>query len=154
MKKFKVLSLVLMLLVGVTCFAACKWEMTYTYEILNDAMAPVLETGDKITVKKADEYNVGDIIVYTEEDVIYISRIIGSIEDEGVTYFMCKADNNPNLDGSAADGLWEDDAEYLQNLIEDNQYTKQDVADDYPYMVFVTADEIKGSMIEIVKKGN
>ena len=154
MKKLKILSLVLMLLVGITCFSACKWEKTYTYEILNDAMAPALETGDRLTVKKADQYNVGDIIVFIEEESIYITRIIGSIQDEGVTYFMCKADSNPNLDGTAADGLWEDDAEYLQDLIDDYQYTKQDVESAYPYMIFITADEIQGSMIEIVKKGN
>lgn len=154
MRKFKILSLVLILMVGVVCFSACKFEYykTYTLEILTDNMAPTLEVGDKVKVRSNDTYKSGDIIAYSENNLMYISRIVFVLEEDNKKYYICHSDNNVNLDGTAADGEWEDDAAYLQDLV-DNGATKQDVIDDCGTMVaFVTFGQIQGVCIEIIKK--
>ena len=153
MKKLKILSIALILLVGVMCFSACNFGggRTISFEIMSDNMAPALENGDKVKIKEKDEYVVGDIILYTEEDLKYLCRVLVVFAEEGQTYYICRGDNNQNLDGTSSNGQWEDDAEYIQDVLGD-YITKQKLEDRFgPAVIVITTDQIEGYVYDVIK---
>lgn len=153
MKKLKVLAIVLMLMVGVICFSACKPK---GYEILTNSMAPVLEMGDRVVIEAKDEYNVGDIVRFSIDgvDMKIVHRIIFILEDNNVTYYICKADNTQNLDGTDSNGLWVDDYDYIKALVDGGATTMNDiiVATDSGNLSFVEFDQIQGAVYDIIRK--
>ena len=154
MKKLKILSLVLMLMVGVTLFSACSFfgGKTLSFQIMSDSMAPALEVGDKVKIKEKDEYVVGDIIAYTAEERLFlVGRVLFKFEEEGVTYFICRGDNNQNLDHTDSNGQWEDDAEIIRNTFGSN-VTKQEITNEFgPAVIIVSLDQIEGYVYDVVK---
>ena len=153
MKKLKVLALVLMLMVGITCFSACNFGggRTMSFQIMSDSMAPALEAGDFVKIKEKDDYVVGDIIAYTEDELLYVARVLYTFEENGKTYFVCRGDNNQNLDYTPSNGQWEDDAEILRNTL-GNTTTKQEILDEFSVAVFIISlDQINGYVYDVIE---
>ena len=62
---------------------------------MSNSMSPVIEKGNKIIIKKQNEYEIGDIITYINNDGNLIThRIIKKYEDG----FITKGDNNNTED--------------------------------------------------------
>ena len=154
MKKFKILSVVLMLVLGVMCFSACKFnfDRTPTYKILSNSMAPALLIGDKVEVKEKDNYILGDIIAFNFNEHTVIHRIIYIIQEDGVTYYICKGDSVQNLDGSDSDGEWIDDKETVYSFISFDDATIEELKNQYgPLIQVITEDQILGVAEKIEK---
>ena len=59
--------------------------------VMSNSMNPTIKKGDKIIIKKQNEYEIGDIITYMNNDENLIThRIIEKYED----VFITKGDNN------------------------------------------------------------
>ena len=64
-------------------------------KVMSNSMSPVIEKGNKIIIKKQNEYEIGDIITYINNDGNLIThRIIKKYEDG----FITKGDNNNTED--------------------------------------------------------
>lgn len=64
-------------------------------KVMSNSMSPVIEKGNKIIIKKQNEYEIGDIITYINNDGNLIThRIIEKYEDG----FITKGDNNNTED--------------------------------------------------------
>ena len=155
MKKLKVLSFIIILLVCVFCFSACEFGFNgnRVLEVKGNSMAPTMNIGDKIVVKKLEEYKNGDIILFTyNQNITVCHRIIFTLIENEEVYYICKGDNIQNLDGTDADGKWRDDARYIENLVY-NGANHLDIADDCGTSVqLVTKDQIQGKVVNIIKK--
>ena len=88
------------------------------YEVLSDSQAPIYYRGDMVVVKAQDKYEVGDIIKFklsTGTDVTH--RLIGILEENGVTYYIAHGDNVENVDGTVnTNSDYKDDVAYIQEL--------------------------------------
>lgn len=159
MKKFKALMIAFALVVSVFCFTACKDHNQKTNdnriisEVLSDSMYPALSSGDKIVIEPQATYNKGDIVVYVlNENMTIAHRIIGIFEEEGVAYYICHGDNVQNIDGTTSNADWIDDAEYVQELINNNE-TKAEMEERFGYIAhIITFDQIKGAVVDIIRK--
>lgn len=65
------------------------------------SMLPVIREGDFVLVKKAHNYQIGDIISYKTGDLIVTHRIIGSDD----AFYQTKGDNNTFIDGERVSKL-------------------------------------------------
>ena len=67
----------------------------YTFfEIVSGSMSPTIEKGDMIIVKIDNDYKVGDIVSFKEEDSIITHRIV----EKGDNYYVTKGDANNTVD--------------------------------------------------------
>lgn len=148
MKKLKVLSLALILMLGVVFFSGCEIKMfgIRIFEVETSSMAPAIENGDNVMIKGKETYKIGDIIAFTMINNVVCHRIIYTIEENDITYYICKGDATDNLDGSPADGKWLDDSNYLRNLINEGA-TKQDIT--YLNVQVITKAQIQGKVVKI-----
>lgn len=58
--------------------------------VMSGSMEPVLSTGDFVVVKTRDSYDVGDVIMFHEEEILVTHRIVG--QEDGK--FITKGDAN------------------------------------------------------------
>ena len=58
-------------------------------EVLSDSMAPTYKTGDILVVVRDDEYEIGDVVAFQDNNMVVAHRIIG--ENENGT-FITKGD--------------------------------------------------------------
>ena len=155
MKKLKIFSLVLVLMLGVVCFSGCSLfnrEKVSTYEALSDSMAPAIVCGDKVKIKEKSIYEVGDIVLFTHNGLPIIHRIIFKFVEDNEVYFVCKGDGVQNLDYSVADGEWADDALIIENFIDDGA-TMVDIMLEYGAVVqILTESQIEGYVFDIIKQ--
>ena len=62
--------------------------------VLSGSMEPELSKGDLIIVKESGSYGAGDVVVYQENNILIVHRII-SVEEDQIT---TKGDANPVAD--------------------------------------------------------
>lgn len=154
MKRFKILSLVVLLMVGVVCFGGCDlFNRDNTFEVLSNSMYPTLKVGDKVVVEERDNYVVGDIVVFNTAVPTVVHRIIGITTEGETTYYICHGDNvqsaNPNSETLIA--AWQDDANYIQGLI-DNDKTIEQIRDEALNVQIITYNQIEGVVVRVIKK--
>ncbi len=158
MKKLKVLSLAILLMVGVMCFSACQFGGLKTYVIESDAMAPALKEGDIVTVKEASDYEAGDIIAFKYSHgltvihrLVYVYSELDESTESYDTYYICHGDNtqsvNPYSNTLIAD--WEDDNAYIQGLVDDGA-TLEDLIDSCYNVQIVEKDDIIGKVTNVL----
>ncbi len=113
------------------------------YEVLSDSQAPIFREHDLVVVKAQKEYKVGDIIKF--DTTIPVTHRIIAIYDKGSELmFICHGDAVPsaNPENGAKNAAWQDDAAYVQSLI--------DAGKDLTYIAENTQNEqiIKLSQVE------
>jgi len=108
--------------------------------------------GDIVTYKETNDYVAGDILslnVYYGTD---FKRLLGVIEEYGVTYYICRGDNwldavNPENPSQAS---WQEDAEYVQGLINEGK-TLNEIKSLTRNCQFVPEEEVLGEVIAVNK---
>ncbi len=58
------------------------------------SMMPTIKPGTRVAVAMAEEYAVGDVVVFLDKATLYIHRIIDRIEDRGEIIIITKGDNS------------------------------------------------------------
>lgn len=99
------------------------------YNVESDSQAPYYYRGDMVVVKAQKEYKVGDIIKFDEtpdDGLPTTHRLVYILIEEGTgkTYYICHGDANSDLDGSERDFKWEDDHEYVKQLVAEGYDTR------------------------------
>lgn len=71
-----------------------------SFVIVSESMEPTIMTGDAILVKKVkqEDLKVNDIISFQDKDFINTHRIIEIINNNGITKYKTKGDNNKRED--------------------------------------------------------
>lgn len=71
-----------------------------SFVIVSESMEPTIMTKDAIIVKevKEDELAIKDIISFQDEDIINTHRIVDISNENGVTEYTTKGDNNQGVD--------------------------------------------------------
>ena len=141
------LSICIMLvgvLIAVYCFGF------RLYEVLSPSQEPYFSKGDMVVVKAQDSYKPGDIIKFdqTPNKILPTShRLIAVVEYENKTYYLCHGDNVQNLDGSIANGKWEDDAAMIAADLEEGKNVYQ-IKQKYGNILQIpTAEQVEGKVI-------
>lgn len=102
---FKIFSMVLvsvligynLFIINAQVFLKEKLPMPLGYGtavVVSNSMYPYLEVNDLIIVKKTNDYEVGDVIVYDEGSVLVVHRLV-EIDDQ---VFVAKGDANNSND--------------------------------------------------------
>ncbi|BAO43704.1 S24 family peptidase [Thiolapillus brandeum] len=74
---------------------------TLHIRIKGHCMAPMLEDGQKVEVKRARSYRAGDILVFADNRGNLIAhRMLGSFRRAGERRYLTRADNSRNPDAS------------------------------------------------------
>ncbi len=106
-KKFFILKIVLVLLISfIIGIGVYSWNVQVMQgrvlpmpfgvgvaEVLSDSMSPTYNTGDILVVVRQDEYEVGDVVAFQDNNMVVAHRIIG--ENENGT-FITKGDFEEN----------------------------------------------------------
>ena len=120
------------------------------YEVLTGSEEPYLPVGCMVVVKAQDEYKVGDIIKFdlsSTKKYPTAHRLIAKLEENGTTYYICHGDNVQNVDGTySTNSDWKDDAQYVQNLI-DNKCTLSEISAQSKNIQTPTAAQVEGKVI-------
>ncbi len=118
------------------------------YEVLSYSQEPYFTKGDMVIVKPQKEYKVGDIIKFDETGYLPTThRLVGILEENGTTYYICHGDNNQNADGSPNTKCdWEDDAKFVQSLI-DSGKTIAEIEDLASNIQTPTASQVEGKVV-------
>ena len=122
------------------------------YEVLSDSQAPYFTKNDIVIVKPQKEYKVGDIIKFdvTAKKILPTThRLIAILEDNGKTYYICHGDNAQDVDGGY-DGIgqWEDDAAYIQAMIDEGKTINDILSIPYKNTIQIpTIDQIEGKVV-------
>jgi signal peptidase I len=68
------------------------------FAVVSESMLPTLKVNDLIVTSRSDNYQVGDIVVFTSpaNKSKFITHRIASISDNSI---QTKGDNNPSIDG-------------------------------------------------------
>ena len=83
------------------------WEppLYGAYVIVSGSMEPIIKIRDAIIIKRVEDSDikVGDVITYKSADpsfygIMITHRVIELVEEDGVTKYMTKGDNNPTRD--------------------------------------------------------
>lgn len=71
-----------------------------TFVIVSGSMEPTIMTQDAILVKEVpeNEIRINDIISFSQGDNIITHRVIGIVEEDGITKYRTKGDNNNTED--------------------------------------------------------
>ena len=117
------------------------------YEVLSDSQAPEFVKGDMVVVKPQEEYRIGDIIKF-DTKLSVTHRLIGIVEENGVTYYICHGDNVQSVNpvNGANTALWTEDAEFIKEL-QDEGYTLQEIRNRAQNIQVVKKSEIEGTVI-------
>lgn len=64
--------------------------------VASGSMQPLIQPGDRVTLKHADvdQVKFGDIIVFRQQEVLVVHRVIGRLRIDGRTFFLQKGDSN------------------------------------------------------------
>ena len=82
------------------CQSKIKKELTTS--VIGVSMNPILKEGDKLTVTKCDDYEIGDILVYLyKQDELLVHRLL---KKESNVYY-CKGDNCYRLEDVTYDRI-------------------------------------------------
>lgn len=84
-------------LINAQVFLHEKLPMPFGYGtavVVSNSMYPYLEINDLIIIEKTDDYEVGDVVVYDDGEVLVVHRIVSIDED----LFIAKGDNNDSND--------------------------------------------------------
>lgn len=65
---------------------------------LGSSMFPVLRTGDRIIVAPERDFNVGDLLVFKQDDQMVCHRFVKIFEKDGIKYFQTRGDSFFGLD--------------------------------------------------------
>ena len=70
------------------------------FVIVSGSMEPTIMTEDAILVKEVgqDKIKIGDIISFSQGKTIVTHRVIGIVEENGITKYRTKGDNNHTED--------------------------------------------------------
>ena len=68
------------------------------YLIMSGSMEPEISAKDAVVTKKQDEYHLGDVIAYEEDNVTVVHRIIEEKNEGSSKYFRTKGDANNTED--------------------------------------------------------
>lgn len=109
--------IVVLLLVGVILLAyfiditkrgkSAVWEppLYGAYVIVSGSMEPIIKVNDAIIIKRTDavDISVGDVVTYKSVDpmfpnIMITHRVIDIFEENGVTKYITKGDNNATRD--------------------------------------------------------
>lgn len=117
------------------------------YEVLSNSQAPYFVTGDMVVVKPQDEYKVGDILKF-DNGAPVTHRLIGMKTQNGVTYYICHGDNvkSANRENGLKIVSWEEDAEYVQSLINENK-TITAIGNTLQDVQIIESHQIEGKVI-------
>ena len=76
-------------------------------KILSGSMAPLIQTGDQILVKKITHSHIhlGDIITFWQGNILVTHRVIRKLTISGEVYFVEKGDGNANYSSIHAQGI-------------------------------------------------
>ena len=117
------------------------------YKVESGSEEPYIYIGDLVVVVPQDDYQVGDILEFKDTfdgKVISVThRLIAVLEDEnGKKHYLCHGDNvqaaNPNSEEYLAD--WQDDAKYINDLVEEKGKTYEDIINASPSIVLNIQD--------------
>ena len=116
------------------------------YEVLSNSQSPHFVKGDMVIVKPQQDYEVGDIIKFNIPGSLPTThRLLGIVEENGQTYYICHGDAVDNLDGSElTKSDWEDDAEFMKTLI--GNHTVKEIADGWNVQT-PTRNHVEGKVI-------
>lgn len=118
------------------------------YEVLSNSQMPYFGTGDMVVVKPQKEYKVGDIIKF-DTNIPVTHRLIATMEEGGVKYYICHGDNvqSANPSSSTYTVYWEEDAKYVQGLIDEGKTLNEIKSGLALNIQVVTLDKIGGEVI-------
>lgn len=119
------------------------------YEVLSWSQEPYFTKGDMVIVRPQNEYKVGDIIKFTENNELPTThRLVGIYTDSNgkITHYICHGDNNQNADGSLNDRDWKDDAEFIQSLLDQN-YTISQIDNIADHIQIPTPNQVEGKVL-------
>ena len=121
------------------------------YDVESNSQAPYYVEGDMVIVKAQDEYKVGDIIKFDESSTKTFPtthRLIAILKDsKGETRYICHGDNVQNLDRSDADGKWEDDAEFIQALVDEGKSFNEILTAHNQLIQAPTLSQVEGKVV-------
>ena len=63
-------------------------------------MKPEINVGDLVIIQKcnSNSIEVGDIVEYQRKDFSVIHRVVDKYQEDGITFFTTRGDNNSNED--------------------------------------------------------
>ena len=93
--KQKVITLLLLAPVLIYFWPSQLYGNTSYIMLLGDSMVPTIESGTLVIVQPDEQYHIGDLIAFVNEDGINLVHRIVEVTDEG---FVTKGDNNPRSD--------------------------------------------------------
>lgn len=96
-----------------------KYDMTKVLAVLTNSMSPTLKIGDIVVVCNMDNYEVGNIvaIINNNSEMLYIERIVGVLNVDDETYYVCHGDAVQHVDGSNnTNSDYEYDINYLSTF--------------------------------------
>ena len=93
-------NIVLLYMSYIDKFDTPSFYIYKAYLISTESMEPEIKKGDAIIIKKVDEeqLKVNDIISFQDKDFINTHRIIEIINNNGITKYKTKGDNNKRED--------------------------------------------------------
>jgi len=95
-------------------------EMPMISKILSSSMMPALNIGDRVEINAKDTYSVGDIIKFNTKvsNFTVIHRIVGIVENDGETYYVCHGDAVATSDPSRSGQVltWQQESEFIEGL--------------------------------------
>lgn len=121
------------------------------YEVLTGSEEPYLPTGCMVVVKAQDEYKVGDLIKFDTSgkgSLPTVHRLVAIIDG----HYICHGDNTQNVDGSYPESIedsgWEDDAAFIQDLLENGATYETMISNELIKNVqTVDLNEIEGKVV-------
>ena len=98
------------------------------YNVLSDSQAPTFVKGDLVVTKPEKEYEIGDILKFTDLDGSPVThRLIAIMGDGTEKYYFCHGDNVQTVIPAKGSKIlsWEEDSEFLQSLIDEGKTLNQ-----------------------------
>lgn len=83
-------------------FTQAKRKIEIQIRVAGTSMNPTLYEGDSITIKQFDDYNIGDILVFTyKSDELLVHRLLKKTDCK----YFCKGDNSFRLEDITIDQI-------------------------------------------------
>lgn len=123
------IAISLIILMGVALILIYCFDFKFC-KVLSGSQEPVFYAGDLTVAKPADEYRVGDIIMFdqTANKTFPTShRIIAIMESNGTTYYFCHGDavESANPKDERLPAPWKDDRDYVLSQINEGKSLSQ-----------------------------
>ncbi len=134
------------------------------YEVNSGSEEPYLPVGCMVVVEPRDEYKVGDLLTFNNGNMVVTHRLLAICEKNGNKIYLCHGDNVESVNPNSPTHIvpWEEDARYLQDLLDQNggDYSKlssnvirdvQDVYHNEAIGAVVNRIDNVGSIITFIK---